>query len=223
MFSCPKALCFFMLTMTVAWHRDLLQTGKVRLTSAAFLIWDDNNSRRRCYYLLEAEIAPVLSEFWKGAMEFLRHRRTTEELLMHGFTRPSINTVWQFILFSSPSSSPHISEHLPVEVSLGKTVNYLQAPRVPFRCLPWPLTSFVATLSWKCARDDKIILILVVDWYPLTLICSIKTPFNTSIILPSWCPMFLLWSCTSWRSAACCSLCSGCSEPVQERDGVWFW
>ena len=25
-----KALCFFMLTMTVAWHRDLIQTGKVR-------------------------------------------------------------------------------------------------------------------------------------------------------------------------------------------------
>lgn len=25
----PKALCFFMLMMTIAWHRDLVQTGKV--------------------------------------------------------------------------------------------------------------------------------------------------------------------------------------------------
>lgn len=47
-FSSPKALCFFMLTMTVAWHRDLLQTGKVRLTSAALLIRDDNNSQHTC-------------------------------------------------------------------------------------------------------------------------------------------------------------------------------
>lgn len=163
MFSSPKALCFFMLTMTVAWHRDLLQTGKVRLTSAALLISDDNNSQCRCCFLLEAEIVPVLSGFWKGAMEFLRYRRTTEELFMHGFTRSSISTVWQFILFSSPSSSPHIGEHLPVEVSLGETVNYLRAPRVPFRCWPWPLTSFVAMLSWKYACDDNIIFISIVD------------------------------------------------------------
>lgn len=29
LFFCPKALCFFMLMMTVAWHRDLVLTGKV--------------------------------------------------------------------------------------------------------------------------------------------------------------------------------------------------
>lgn len=29
LFFYPKALCFFMLMMTIAWHRDLVQTGKV--------------------------------------------------------------------------------------------------------------------------------------------------------------------------------------------------
>lgn len=41
LFFSPKALCFFMLMMTIAWHRDLVQTGKVRFQ--IFLHPDLNN------------------------------------------------------------------------------------------------------------------------------------------------------------------------------------
>lgn len=80
----------------------------------------------------------------KKKKELLAYSRTAGELLMHGSTWSSINTVWThysifFYIASSleewKSSSPHDGKHLSVEASLGKTVNYLQPLWVPFLSL----------------------------------------------------------------------------------------
>lgn len=90
----PKALCFFMLTMTVAWHRDLVQTGKVRLISDLFFIFFLTRMKiisRADYAIYWRQMGLLYCQDFKGAKGSLGYPRTTGELLMHGSTWSSSN------------------------------------------------------------------------------------------------------------------------------------
>lgn len=103
MFLSPKALCFFMLTMTVAWHRDLVQTGKVRLISDFFFFLTRMKIISRADYVIYWRQMWLLScQDCKGAKGSLGYPRTTGELLMHGSTCSS-NNVWCSLFEFKPS------------------------------------------------------------------------------------------------------------------------
>lgn len=96
LFFSPKALCFFMLMMTIAWHRDLVQTGKVGFSC--------NN---------------LLLSLWITIYLLIWAPQTRADVLLND---PPWTYVYIYILFLS--SRPHVCPHLPIKVSLGKAVNY---------------------------------------------------------------------------------------------------
>lgn len=87
-----------MLMMTIAWHRDLVQTGKVGFQILLHL--DPNNHLFTLFKYSFAEALQRCADIW---------------------TSPPTQ-LFIYLLFLS--SRPHIGHHLPIKVSLSKAVNY---------------------------------------------------------------------------------------------------
>lgn len=68
----------------------------------------------------------------KGAEELLGYLGTAVELLMHLYMWSVLSDHTRAAPFYIVLSLEELSKHLSVDVSLGKTVNYLDTLRMPF-------------------------------------------------------------------------------------------